>query len=464
MKARLINIWDSFRSSFWFVPTFMSFMAIGLAVGTGQIDQLLDSTYHSIDWLSTTALAARSTLSSIAAATITLAGVVFSITIVTLSIASSQYGSRLVRNVMTDSIADLVIGQYIGTSLYCLLVLRTIRGSDSTSTHFVPQVGTAVGLLLGLICMGMLIWFIHHVAMAIQAPNLIEAVAQDLNNTIDRLFPHHVGKQTDENIDEDSTPEELFSSLNDTHITIPAATEGYIEGIDGDSLISLAMQINGVIELNCKPGNFITRQQSLARIWLYNLDEQDVDFTDRAEAIITSINRVIIIGSTRTPRQNISYAALELVEIAVRALSPGINDPFTAMSCIDRLGGALGILAERPIQSLIRRDSESIPRVIVTTADGFPEVLHDSFNLVRQHGAQSVAVSLRILESLTGIATHLKRREDIDAVRRQAESLKVVFDKHIIVEIDREDFEARYQKLVEILDRTLEMYSHLDKS
>lgn len=452
MKARLINLWDSFHSSFWFVPTLMAFLAIGLAGGTGQIDQLLASSHRTIDFLSTTSLAARSTLSSVAGATIALAGVVFSITVVTLSIASSQYGSRLVRNVMTDSIADIVIGQYVGTSLYCLLILQTIRDPDYASTPFTPHVGTAVGLVLGLICMGMLIWFIHHVATAIQAPTLIEAVSQDLNNTIDRLFPERVGEQTQNNVDEGSTPEEIYSRLNDTPVTVPASVEGYIEGIDGDSLISLAKKINGLIELNCKPGNFVTKQQSLARIWSYDPDEQDEDLVDRTEMLVTAINRVIIIGSTRTPRQDVSYATLELVEIAVRALSPGINDPFTAMGCIDRLGGALGTLAQRPIPSMIRRDQDSIPRVIVTTADGFPEVLHDSFNLVRQYGASCVAVALRILESLTRIACHLNRREDIEAIRKQAEALKIMFEKHNVVEIDREDFEYRYRQLVEALN------------
>ncbi|QDU09813.1 DUF2254 domain-containing protein [Gimesia aquarii] len=461
MKARLINIWDSFRSSFWFIPTLMALLAIALAEGTNQIDQLLASSHHTIEFLSTTALAARSTLSSVAGATIALAGVVFSITVVTLSIASSQYGSRLVRNVMTDSIADIVIGQYVGTSLYCLLILRTVRDPDYSSTPFTPHVGTAVGLALGLICMGMLIWFIHHVATAIQAPKLIEAVSKDLNSTIDRLFPERVGEHHEDDVHTNSAPEEILSELRDTHIVIPAALEGYIEGIDGDSLIALATKMNGLIELNCKPGNFITKQQTLARVWSYDSDEK---CTENEEMLMTSVNRVIIIGSTRTPRQDISYAALELVEVAVRALSPGINDPFTAMNCIDRLGGALGKLAKRPIPTLIRRDQDSIPRVIVTTADGFPEVLHDSFNLVRQYGASCVAVSLRILESLTGIASHLKRREDIDAIRQQAESLKVVFEKNNIAKTDREDFADRYHQLDEVLNSTLELFSHLSKN
>ncbi|QDU01867.1 hypothetical protein V6x_15500 [Gimesia chilikensis] len=449
MRARLANLWDSFRSSFWFVPSIMSLFAIALALGTCQLDELIASSNRELSWFSTTAEAARSTLSSVAGATIALAGVVFSITVLTLSIASSQFGSRLVRNVMSDSIADLVIGQYVGTSLYCMLVLQTVREGKNGTDVFTPQLGTAVGLILGLICMGMLILFIHHVATAMQAPTIITAVARDLDLAVDRLFPERIGERPDEEESRLSI-EDLRAELSDNNITVASQAEGYIEGIDGDSLVSLACDAEGVVELLCKPGDFVTRDNLLARIWLPRDTEKTEDMTT---SYINSVNRVIIVGPRRTPRQDVGYAARELVEIALRALSPGINDPFTAMSCVDRLGGALGRLVERSVPVRIRRDGESVARVLITEADGFPEVLIQSFGQIREYGAGSTAVSLTILKALAEIANHASRPDDIHAIRSEAEALQTAYIDQHVVEQDLETVRSKYRQLSEILDQ-----------
>lgn len=449
MRARLANLWDSFRSSFWFVPSIMSLFAIALAMGTCQLDELIASSNRELSWFSTTAEAARSTLSSVAGATIALAGVVFSITVLTLSIASSQFGSRLVRNVMSDSIADLVIGQYVGTSLYCMLVLQTVREGKNGTDVFTPQLGTAVGLILGLICMGMLILFIHHVATAMQAPTIITAVARDLDLAVDRLFPERIGERPDEEESRLSI-EDLRAELSDNNITVASQAEGYIEGIDGESLVSLACEAEGVVELLCKPGDFVTREKLLARIWLPRDTEKTDDMTT---SYTNSVNRVIIVGPRRTPRQDVGYAARELVEIALRALSPGINDPFTAMSCVDRLGGALGRLVERSVPLRIRRDGESIARVLITEADGFPDVLIQSFGQIREYGASSTAVSLTILKALTEIANHASRPDDIHAIRGEAEALQTAYVDQHIVKQDLETFRSKYRQLSEILDQ-----------
>ncbi|MCR9232140.1 MAG: DUF2254 domain-containing protein [bacterium] len=449
MRARLANLWDSFRSSFWFVPSIMSLFAIALAMGTCQLDEMIASSNRELSWFSTTAEAARSTLSSVAGATIALAGVVFSITVLTLSIASSQFGSRLVRNVMSDSIADLVIGQYVGTSLYCMLVLQTVREGKNGTDVFTPQLGTAVGLILGLICMGMLILFIHHVATAMQAPTIITAVARDLDLAVDRLFPERIGERPDEEESRLSI-EDLRAELSDNNITVASQAEGYIEGIDGESLVSLACEAKGVVELLCKPGDFVTREKLLARIWLPRDTEKTEDMTT---SYINSVNRVIIVGPRRTPRQDVGYAARELVEIALRALSPGINDPFTAMSCVDRLGGALGRLVERSVPVRIRRDDDSVARVLITEADDFPEVLIQSFGQIREYGASSTAVSLTILKALTEITNHASRPDDIYAIRGEAEALQTAYVDQHIVKQDLETFRSKYRQLSEILDQ-----------
>ncbi|QDU79407.1 hypothetical protein Pla110_11170 [Polystyrenella longa] len=448
MKTYLLNLWDSFRGSFWFRPTLMILFAIVLSEVTHSVDVNLAQKDEEVEWFSTTSEAARSTLTAVASATIALAGVVFSITILSLSIASTQFGSRLVRNVMSDSIADWVIGQYIGSALFCLLVLRTIREPEYVEVAFVPHIGTAVGVGFGLISMWLLIWFIHHVATSIQAPNLVESVADELGTTIERLFPEHIGRPRGEE-DESHTAEEALSRPEGETIEILCSTEGYIEGIDGDTLISEACEHKGLLKLNCKPGNFVTYKETLAEFQSYQSGD-DLD-EDARDSLIKTIQQVIIIGPTRTPRQDISYAVLQLVEIAVRALSPGINDPFTAMGCIDRFSGALCTLAERDFPEIIRRDEEGTPRVVLTNVDRFPEILNDAFNMVRQNGIRSVAVSIRMIDSLLRITAHVTRKRDREAIKVQAIALKSGFDSQGFVESDRQEFDERYQKLMTLL-------------
>lgn len=452
MKTRLINIWDNFHSSFWFVPTLMAVLAFVLAIGTCQIDEVLSTSDVKIRWLTTTAPAARSVLSSLAGAAIALAGVVFSITVVTLSIASSQFGSRILRNVMTDSIADLVIGQFVGTSLYCLLVLRTVRNPDVADEAFVPHVATAVGLVLGVISLMMLIWYIHHVAIAIQAPKLVEAVARELNSSINRIFSASSpdGKQNEES--GETHLNSMLDKLGKATATVSSNCEGYIEGIDRDSLTSLGRHHNAVIAIDCKPGGFVTIDQKIARIWLSTPAPEDRPVDDRLKEMSATIESVIIVGGRRTPRQDVGCAVQELVEIAVRALSPGINDPFTAINCVDRLGAALGRMVVRTSPNQVYRDSDGSPRLLFTSVDNFRDLLGDSFNPIRQYGAGSVGVSLRMLRALSNIAERASRAEDIEAIHRQADSLRTVYTSTHAAQADLEDFDQRYNVLVALLN------------
>lgn len=194
MKARLINYWDSFRGSFWFRPVIMSVSALLFAFGLNSVDSIASGQISRYaPWLETTPSAARSALSSIAGAMIPLAGVIFSITVVTVSMASSQYGSRLLRCFMQDSIADFVMGAFVGTALFSLVTLRSVRDVADVPDPFTPHISTAVSMLLGLMCVALLIYFIHDVAVSIQAPKVVQALSQELNdpltamNCIDRL-------------------------------------------------------------------------------------------------------------------------------------------------------------------------------------------------------------------------------------------------------------------------------------
>lgn len=189
MKTKILHFLEQIRTSFWFIPSLMAFSAIILSYVMVQLDKsqilhvgLLDTVLYS-----GSAEGSRTVLSTIAGSMITVAGVVFSITIVALTMAASQFGSRLLRNFMGDRVNQIVLGAFIATFLYCLLVLQSIHYDGKEI--FVPRVATSLSLILVLADFGILIYFFHHVSVLLQAEKVIESVSRELSGTINRLFP-----------------------------------------------------------------------------------------------------------------------------------------------------------------------------------------------------------------------------------------------------------------------------------
>ena len=194
MKTKLINLWEALHTSFWFLPALMTFAAIGLSFATIALDWVVQESLLkrvALVWIGGIE-GARQLLSTIAGSMITVAGVVFSITIVVLALASSQFGPRLLRNFMRDRGNQVVLGTFIATFTYCLLVLRSIHGGDGTP--FVPYISVSLGIALALVSVAVLIYFIHHVSVIIQAPTVIAMVAAELEDGIERLFPEKLGQ------------------------------------------------------------------------------------------------------------------------------------------------------------------------------------------------------------------------------------------------------------------------------
>ena len=192
--TRLRAWWDYLRGTYWAVPSAMAAAAVGLSVAMIQLDEATTATMlERWSWVYTGGPeGARAVLSTIAASMITVAGVTFSITIVALTLASQQFGPRLLKNFLRDLGNQIVLGTFVSTYLYCLLVLRTVRGSDAE--EFVPHLAVTVGVVLAILSLGVLIFFIHHVATSIQASRIIANVANDLELAIERMFPDAIGE------------------------------------------------------------------------------------------------------------------------------------------------------------------------------------------------------------------------------------------------------------------------------
>lgn len=413
MKTYLLNMWDAARASYWFVPSLFAVVALFFSFVMPVVDQAIaDASVELPEWIRTTTDTARATLSAMAGAMIAVTGTVFSITIVTLSLTSQQFGPRLLRRFMYDVTTQITLGVFLSTGFYCLLALRAVENRDSA---VVPHLSILTAMIFTVVSMAMLIVFIHHVAMLIQAPHVVAAVARDLDDAIVRLFPNKLGEPASDEIQPDGGEQE--SRLGEKCLVLVSKVEGYVQAIDGEGLMRFACDHKIALGLSCRPGDFIAIGTPLADVW--TTSDQSLEKLD-PEELCLRLNETIIVGVRRTPRQDVECAIDELVEVAVRSLSPGINDPFTAINCIDRLGAALGRLSERELPSAYRYDEENALRII-TRPVAFGDVLDAAFNQIRQCSRDSVAVTIRMLESFASIAEHVCRVEDRESVRRHAE-------------------------------------------
>ncbi|HUP66321.1 MAG TPA: DUF2254 domain-containing protein [Thermoanaerobaculia bacterium] len=316
--TRFLKMIDRIRSGLWFVPAAMLSTAVALAFGLGALDHSFFRGSDDLPWwvYSGGPEEARGLLATIAGSMITVAGVVFSMTIVALSLASQQFGPRLLRNFMQDRGNQLVLGTFTSLFVYCMLVLRTVRGGELAP--FVPHLSLSVAILLSIVAIGVLIYFIHHVSWSIQVDNVIGKLAKDLDRRIDESFG---------DLDENETP---MRTAGDP-ATVTSLHDGYVQFYALEELVRGAAERKARVRLLRGPGDFAFRDRVLAEVWPPEAVGEGGDW----------IREAVTIGTVRTELQDVEFDMARLVEIGLRALSPSLNDPFTAISCVNRLGAAL---------------------------------------------------------------------------------------------------------------------------
>ncbi|MDP3126222.1 MAG: DUF2254 domain-containing protein [Thiobacillus sp.] len=434
MRVQVFKTLERIRASFWFLPAAMASGAMGLAFATVALEAPVTD-WLTLNWgLTFTggAEGASSLLGAIAGSMITIAGVVFSMTLVALSLASSQLGPRLLRNFMRDTTTQMVLGTFVATFLYCLLVLRTIRRAEETL--FVPHLSVTLGVLLAVVSVGVLIYFIHHVSVSIQANEVVARVGKELIEEIEQLFPENIGRGAPRTPTEPPNAD-FLDRFDREACPIGSAGDGYLQFIDGDALMALAMQEDVVIRVARRPGHYVIATRPLALVWPGNR------VTDQ---LMDRVNAAYALGNQRTSGQDIEFAVNQLVEIAIRALSPGVNDPFTAITCVDRLGSALCRLAQQDMPSPYRYDTQDQLRVI-TPVFTFPDVTDAAFNQIRQYGRSSTAVTIRLLETIAEIAGSVHRSEDRVALLRHARMIANGAGGGLPEYEDRQEVEKRFQ-------------------
>lgn len=440
-QTKFSKIWDSLHSSFWFVPTLMVVVVIALSFLTIRLDQSLKT-----DIIGQQALAyslgpngSRAILSAIAGSMVSVATTAFSITIVALQLASSQFGPRLLRNFMQDTGNQIVLGTFISTFVYSLLVLRTINGVEEN--EFVPHLAVTCGLGLAITSIGVLIYFIHHSASSIQVDQVITKVGRELDEAIARLFPDKMGRSASKYRQEPTT--DIPANFERDACPIKATSSGYIQAIDNHQLMQIATENNLLLRVQNRPGKFVVQGSDL--VLVFGGERVNKHLTKK-------INDVFVLGLQRTEQQDVEFSVNQLVEIAVRALSPGINDPFTAIRCIDQLSASLCHLAQREIPSPYRYDDNNKLRVIAKPIS-FEDMTDAAFNQIRQYGKMSVAVTIRLLDAIAVIAPFTYNKADRAALLRHANMIERGSHEGISEEFDRKDVQERYLAAVKAIEQ-----------
>lgn len=418
MTARLRKFVYALKEAFWLVPGAMVLGGILLAVAFVQLDRsgMIPDALLKSAWLyNGGGTGARTLLGAIASSTIGVAGTVFSITIASLSLAAGQMGPRLLRNFTHDRGNQFTLGAFLGTFSYALMVLRTVRTHDEGV--FVPHASLSFGIFLAFICVATLVYFVDHIAGRINVDTVIDLVSDDIRSSLQRLT-------TD--VSPPAVPEQDWHGAK----LVTDDRRGYLQQLDQEGLADWAAEHGAMVQLLVRPGDFVFPGAPIGLL------KPDVDGIEDAVRAATAL------GMQRVNSSDLEFAVRQLVEVAVRALSPGINDPNTAISVLERLGTALCEMTGRSFPaSNVQREGRTVLTFRQFDYDGLTDVM---FHMIRQNAAGSAAVLIRIIEILTVVATCEKDPDRIKALSRHAALVLADAERTVPTPDDLRDVRQRY--------------------
>lgn len=439
MKSKLSVLYDKLNASLWFIPSLMVIASVILMMITYQIDvNATDAQLKSLPGFNfASSEGARQLLAVLIGAMITVIGIVFSVTLVSLTVASTQYGPYILRTYMKDRTDQMSLGILIATFFYCLLTFRTIRETDGGSV-FIPHVSVAVCLLLAIISVFVLVYFMHHMVAYIHVEKILKKLGEEFVAGV-----AHLCKEQKKKKDGDVDHNNLEKNKHESQIRIQSKQDGFIQTVDKDQLIEIAEKHDVIIYLGVRPGDFVFKNSVLAAV------QNGVDCRETRNRIRESIS----IGSNRTVHQDILFSAEQIVEVALRALSPGMNEPFVANLCINYLGAGIARCADGPLPSPYYFCNEKL-RVVAFQPVSFKSLLNSAFHQIRQNAANYPAVALHLLGTLGKIALRVKDHAAREALENHIECMYAASMKKLDQIPDRRQVEEEYRRAVEALGRT----------
>lgn len=426
MRLSLSELASKLNSSYWFVPLVVTLSGVGLAlfllVADARIRLEPNSTLAMLR--PSSAEGARALLSAVIGAMITTISVTFSVTIVALTVAAQHFGPRVLNTFVRQTSAQLVLGTFMATFAYSVLALGAIRGSGPDSE--VPQLAVSGAVVLVVLSIGALIYYVHHISTTLQIGELAAAIAGDLRHAVSRQAREPGGTAADAGQDIPDAPSDAAP--------VHALESGYVQRIDYTPIIALAQERDAVVWIRSEPGAFLLAGTPIALV------HPPATCDERMARVVRA---ACMVGRDRTFWHDSEFALKQLVEIALRALSPGVNEPFTAITCIDRLAEGLACVATASIPQIQRCDATGRVRVWVAS-QSFSLLLRAAFDPVRIFAGPNPAIYARLLDRLADLGLiapqeHVRRllREQADLVQRAAhraltddEDLRYVAERH----------------------------------
>jgi uncharacterized membrane protein len=427
--SRLRALWWRVSTSLWFLPGIMVLGATLLAVLLVELDGSLQVELAE-RWprlFGAGAEGAREMLSAIAGSMITVAGVVFSVTIVSLSLASSQYSPRVLRSFMADRPTQAVLGTFVGVFAYCLVVLRTIRGGDD---EFVAPFAVLGGMALAFVAIGFLVFFIHHLAASIQASSILARVRLGTLAAVEELFPEDLGAEADE------AAEDADAAAIGAWTPVAAGDSGYIVSVDSGGLLAFAAREGRVVRMEAGVGDFVIAGQAIASL---------EGGGPVAEAGARALNACYSLDSQRTIEQDAPFGVQQMVDIGLKALSPGINDPATAILAIDRVTEVLVRLAARRLERRCRRDDKALR--VIARGPTFAGLVELAYAGLRENGAAHYAVLMRLLWSVERVAAATRNSHRLSLLSTAAARVSDCARRGLGAAHEREAVLARAERL-----------------
>lgn len=448
MNARLIKLCQDLQSSYYFIPGLMAIAAVILAVIMSQIDKSLDyDTLKELGWFySNKADGARAILTTIAGSMITVAGVTFSMTMVAVSSAAAQYGPRLIGNFMRDRANQFTLGAFTATFIYCLLILRVARSGDSDNRNaqdaiveFVPNLSLLMAIVLALASVGVLIFFIHHVPETLNVARITSRVGSALRKGINAPFPASIGSPYE------GDGAVALNQVKSGPVEVIGTYEGYVQAIDGRTLMDIANEHNLVINIQYSPGDFVVSGDVIAHFYICDTGDAAQHMPDEmSDKLMSDIRVCFAQGQERTAHQNALFLADELVEILARALSPGVNDPYTAINCMNWFRSVISAYDDEICLSQYRANDQGELRVIAhpLTFSRLTDVI-----LARPRGyiACDRNAALKMLSVMGEAAARMEKTENRDLILKEMSDLKEACDNSLSSTADKADIARRYE-------------------
>lgn len=383
MRTRLSIFGERLKSSLFFIPMASVFLAVALGALTLAIDRRVSSESRNLPLsMVTTVDGARALLGTIAGATISFAGIAFSVSLLIIQQASNQYSPRVVHTLFRDPFNKRVMGLVVGTFTYCVIVLRSVRAPLETSgisEEVVPNLSVVLAVILGVATILAVVAFIDHSAHTMDVSEILENVRREATEHITQFWHDAVV-----NVDR-----ELPTVPDGDRATVRFTKTGWVQQLDIDDLV-IATPKGATLEIQAQPGRYAIHGTVLATL---------TPPPDDHDKVTTALNRAVIIGDTRTMQQDASYALRQLSDVALKALSPSINDPTTAQDAIFHSAAVLAEMLRRdpPAPRLMERDGR---RIVLAQQSVHADLIRLAFEETRRAGVVHPSVSVYLLEAI----------------------------------------------------------------